>query len=131
MNAGRSNHVRGSVVALIAGLVLAQPVLADPPEQHYESVTRTIDISGLDLSSQAGAERLYRQIARTAKDICWSTSKAHKGVARARERHDFARRCFDEAVSEALAEVTERTGIDLERVAGADRFDHAGLLAWR
>ena len=131
MSAGRRIQLRNSVAALIAGLVIAQPALADPAERHFESETRAIDISGFDLSTQAGADRLYRQIARTARAICWSTTNASKGVARARERHDFARRCFDDAVNEALAEVMERTGIDIERVAGGDRFDHAGLVAWR
>ena len=133
MNAGRRKGLRVGVVALIAGLGLSQATLADPAqrEMNFESVTRAIDISGLDLTTQAGAERLYRQIAVTAKKICWSTSKAHKGVTRAKQEHDYARRCFDEAVNGALAQVEKRTGVDLERVAGSDRFDHANLVAWR
>lgn len=130
MNTGRWYGLRVAVVTLIAGLMVSQAALADLTKE-VESVTRTIDISGLDLSSQAGAERLYREIAVTAKEICWrGTSHAHRGVLRKQERDD-ARRCFDEAVNGALAQVTERTGIDLERVAGSDRFDHAGLVAWR
>jgi len=132
MNAGRRKGLRVGVVALIAGLGLSQATLADPAKRdiYAESVSRTIDISGLDLTSQAGAERLYREIALTARRICSGTSKAYKGVARARERRN-AQRCFDEAVNGAFAQVTERTGIDLERVAGSDRFDYAGFVAWR
>jgi len=47
MNAGRRIQLRNSVAALIAGLVIAQPALADPAERHFESETRAIDISGL------------------------------------------------------------------------------------
>jgi len=96
----------------------------------FESVTRTIDISGLDLTSQAGAERLYRQITLTAKKVCERTSKAYRGVARMMEEED-ARRCFDEAVNGALAQVVRLTGIDLERVNDSERFDRGDLVAWR
>lgn len=132
MNAGRRKGLRVGAIALIAGLALSQATLADPAgrDMNVESVTRTIDISGLNLSSQEGAERLYREIARTAKRICFGRAKAYKGVAGAKEQHQ-ARRCFDDAVNGALAQVTERTGIDLERVAGSDRFDYAGFVAWR
>jgi|GEM_PF-3025970 len=132
MNAGRRNGLRVCAMALIAGLGLSQAVLADPATQeiNVESVSRTIDISGLDLSSQVGAERLYREIAVTAKRICWRNVTDHRGLARAAEVRN-AQRCFDEAVNSALAQVTDRTGIDLEQVAGSDRFDYAGLVAWR
>ena len=133
MNAGRRNGLRVGVIALIAGLGLSQATLADPAQRDisFESVTRSIDISGLDLTTQTGAERLYRQIALTAKKICFGTSHAHRGVARAKQEHDYARRCFDDAVNNALAQITEQTGVDLERVAGSDRFEHANLVAWR
>ena len=131
MTAERRNGLRVGVVTLIAGLVLSQAAIADPHEGDLESITRRIDISGLDLSTQAGAERLFGDIARTARNICMGGMKGQRGVVRARERRDQARRCFDEAVNGALAQVAEQTGIDLERVAKSDRFDYAGLVAWR
>src|SRR5690606_16956655 len=133
MNAGRRKGLRVGVAALVAALGLSQATLADPAQRDisFESVTRSIDISGLDLTTQTGAERLYRQIAVTAKKICWSTSRAHRGVTRVKQDHDYARRCFDDAVNGALAQVEERTGVDLEQVAGSDRFDQANLVAWR
>lgn len=131
MNAGNGTRSRVGAIVLITSALFAQAALAEPPERdmHFEQVSRTIDISGLDLASQAGAERLYRHIARAAKDICWSD--VGKGVTRAQYRNGQARRCFNEAVDGALAQVAERTGVDLERVAGADRFDYANLVAWR
>ena len=132
MNAGRKSRLLAGAAALIAGLGLSQVTLADPAQRDIgiESVTHTIDINGFDLTSQTGAERLYRQIAAAARKICFSTPNAYRGVARAKEEHD-ARRCFDEAVNGALVQVAERTGVDLERVAASERFDHAGLVAWR
>ena len=132
MNAERRNGLSVALVTLIAGLGISDATLADPADRdtHVETVTRTIDIGGLDLSSRVGAERLYREIALTAKRLCWRKSSVHKGLERAKQLHD-SRRCFDEAVNGALAQVMERTGIDLARVAGLERFDHADLVAWR
>lgn len=133
MNIGGGKQLQVGAAALTASLLFAQAALADPAprDMGVEFVTRTIDIRGLDLSSQAGARLLYRRIAETARGICWAPSKSLKGVARVRQQHEYARRCFDEAVDGALAQVAEKTGVDLERVAGSDRFDYAGLVAWR
>lgn len=127
MDAGRGKRLRVGATVLIASALFAQATLADPPDRV--SVSRKIDISGLDLESQVGAQRLYRLIATTAKKIC--LNDLGKGVVRAKHRYGHARRCFDEAVDVALAEVEARTGVDLVEVAGADRFDHADLVAWR
>ena len=132
MKAGRLNGWSVGFTALAASLLCSYAQAAGPAEDPYiESTSRSIVITGLDLSTQAGAQRLYRDIARTAWSICLGTSRAHRGLARVREQKTQARRCFDEAVDGALAQVMAKSGVDLERVAGADRFDHAGLVAWR
>lgn len=131
MNAERRTRLRVGATVLIASALFAQAAFAEPLERNprFEQASRTIDISGIDLTSQAGAQRLYRDIARTAKGIC--SAKVGKGVTHAKYRYGHARRCFNEAVDGALAQVSERTGVDLERVARADRFDYADLVAWR
>lgn len=133
MNAGRVMGLRVGAGALIGVLLCAQPALADPAvrDDGGETVTRSIDISGLDLSSRAGAERLYREIAQTARSICWDEARGILGVERRRQQQEHARQCFDEAVDGALAQVAAKTGVDLERVVESDRFDYAGLVAWR
>lgn len=126
-------RLRAGAGVLIASMLFAQASLAEAPPRDVsiESVSRTIDITGLDVSSEAGAERLYRQIARSARNICWEGSQIGKGVARVKLGYGQARRCFNEAVDAALADVAEKTGVDLEIVAAADRFDYADLVAWR
>ncbi len=130
MNAEGRNRLRVGAAVLIASALFTQAAFAQSPERdlRFESVSRTIDITGLDLSSRPGAERLYRQIARSAREIC--QTDIGKGVSRVKH-DDQARRCFDEAVDSALAQVVEKTGVDLEQVAGATRYDYADLVAWR
>lgn len=129
MNAARRNKLSTGVAALIAGLLASHVALADPPALVYETVARTIDVRGLDLASPLGAQQAYRQIAAVAKSICRGASPSYRGVARVKQQQEYAR-CFDQAVEGALARVTERTGVDLERVAGADGPRQAGLV-WR
>ncbi len=132
MKSGRVDGWRAGIAVLAASLLCSYAQAEGPAQDPgIESATRTIVITGLDISSQAGAQRLYRDIARTAWSICLGTSRAHKGLARVREQNEQARRCFDDAVDGALAQVTAKTGVDLERVAGSNRFDQAGLVAWR
>lgn len=120
---------------IVASLLLPHGVLADTAPRHGSSaigqVTRTIDYSGIDLSTPAGAQRLYREIVRTAKRICWSSGRDYRGVVRAHYQTTVARRCFEEAVDGALVQVTARTGTDLELAARLDRFREAGLVASR
>lgn len=130
MNAGRKIGSRTGVGALIAGVLLAQAALAAPPVVT-EPVSRTIDARGLDLSSPAGAEQAYRRITRTAKSICRGTHRTDKGVANGKQQREHEQRCFEQAVRGALAEVAERTGIDLEEVARSSGSSEASLVAGR
>lgn len=133
MNPRLRNSLQAGAALLVVSLMFSQASFAQSLDRDARlmTVTRTIDITGLDLSSQAGARRLYMQIVSTAKGICWGTSRAQKGLARIKENREQARRCMDEAVGGALAQVTTRTGVDLARVAGIDRADEAALLASR
>lgn len=133
MNEGRVKSVRTRVVAAIAVLACAPAALASQAGDrgiHFEDVSRTIDISGLDVSSQAGAQRLYRQITTAAHRICFSSVNAYRGVLRVQQTQ-LARHCFDDAVEGALADVTAKTGVDLAQVAGSKHVERAGLAARR
>ena len=94
-------------------------------------VTRTIDVSGLDISSVSGAQRAYRQIVLNAKTICRSSLRLYQGVARLNHERGHVRRCFDEAVNGALAQIADATGFDIEEIAALDRFAESGLRASR
>lgn len=120
MNFGRTNGLRTGIAALIAGLVVSQGALADR-WVNTETLSRTIDVSALNLSSQAGAQEAYKRIAEAARSICSTTISGEKGVARLKDQRDYVQPCFDAAVKGALDQVVKTTGVDLEKVAGLDR----------
>jgi UrcA family protein len=115
-----TNGRRAGIAALIAGLVVSQAALADG-RLTAETQTRTIDVTSLNLSSQAGAEVAYKRIAAAAMSICSTTLNGVQGVARQKEQRETVQPCFDAAVKGALDQVTKTTGINLTQVAGLDR----------
>ena len=120
MKLGRTNGLRTGIFALIAGLVVSQGALAGPGLDN-EALSQTVDVSALNLSSQAGAQEAYRRITEAALSVCSTTLSGEKGVARLRYQRDYVRPCVDRAVKGALDQVVKTTGIDLEKVAGSDR----------
>jgi UrcA family protein len=84
-------------------------------------LTRTIDVSTLNLAAQAGAKEAYRRIAEVAASICSTTLHGERGVAHLKDQRDYAQPCFDAALKGALDQVAKTTGIDLKTVAGLDR----------
>jgi len=129
----RGKSVLQLAAVLVASVAMARPALSETSQGHERlmiaPVSRTIDITGYDLSSTLGAQRVYRRIVSAAKALCFSSARKLQGVERARYERRHARPCFDEAVDGALAQVLASTGTDLERVAGLDRLDVAKLVA--
>jgi UrcA family protein len=120
MHLGRTNGLRTAIAALIAGLVMSQGALADQ-WLNSETLSRTIDVSALNLSSKAGAQEAYKRIAEAARSICSTTTRGEKGVARLKDQREYVQPCFDAAVKGALDQVAKTTGINLEKAAGLDR----------
>lgn len=133
MNRCTKSTIGFGAAAFIASLLLWRAAGAEPPAAngHFmaERVSETISIQGLDVTSRVGAGRLYRQIVSTAKRICSDSLLGVRGVVRVVIEREIVRPCFDAAVSDALRQVAEQTGADLERVAGLDRFTEAGMIA--
>ncbi|HEX6997241.1 MAG TPA: UrcA family protein [Gammaproteobacteria bacterium] len=118
----RGNKSRLVLAALIAGSFVTQAALADVPAPLVEVVTRTVDLRGYDLSSPAGAQQALARISSAAESICGAKRRAYGGVAAARRNEEHARRCVEQAVSDALARITATTGIDVARVADSAAF---------
>lgn len=134
MNAHTMKALKIGTATLLASLLLSQSALAEPPQPHgdvHAEVSRTIDGSGFDVSTPAGANRLYRRIVSTAKSLCWRQLKGLRGVARAKYEHRYARPCFNDAVDSALAQVAESTGTDLEQIASLDGLREDDVVASR
>jgi UrcA family protein len=120
MYLGRTNGLRTGIAALIAGLVISQGALADrglPTDTRIQ----TIDVSALNLSSRAGAQEAYRRITQAARRVCSPTMGSQHGVDRVKDQRERVQPCFNAAVKGALEQVEKATGIDLAKVAGADR----------
>ena len=129
MHAGRRNRLGLAIAGFGAGLLASGAALSDAPALDTETVSQAVSVRGLDLSSPAGAEQAYRQIAAAARQICWGHRGTEKGVTPAKRQQEYAQRCFDDALSAALAQVAEKTGVDLVRVAALNRTEAAGVAA--
>jgi len=131
----RRKRVLQLAAVLAASVAVSGPVLSSPSYEYERletaQVTRTIDITGYDLSSRIAAQRLYRRIVGLAKAICFKSSREFQGLERAKYERRHARPCFEAAVDDALAQVLASTGTDLEEASGLDRFYVAGFIASR
>jgi UrcA family protein len=87
-------------------------------------------IDDVDPGTERGARAVYRRIATAANRICSTEVKRQPGVHGQVERHRAAR-CFDAAVDEAVAEVREIAGVNIEQLAGLDRHAEERLTATR
>jgi UrcA family protein len=107
-------------------LLVSQSALSQEGGQSDKAeVIGTIDVRDVDLSTAQGARWLYRQIVSTAKTVCWNSLERRGGVQWFNTQASDARRCFDESVNNALARVNAATGLDIERLAGLDRYSEA------
>ena len=94
---GFGRHARAAgLVLLIAGALGAGNALAEAPAQV---VTVKLQYSQAELASAGGAQHLYRRIQFAARQAC--------GDADGRElmRYFLAKRCYQRAVDEAVAQV--------------------------
>ena len=95
-----------------------------------ETITVNVLIDDVDPRTKRGARTVYRRITTAAHRICSAPVKDRPGVHGQVARHHAAR-CFDAAVDEAVAELREITGVDIEQLAGLGRHAEAPLTATR
>jgi UrcA family protein len=107
-------------------LLVSQSALSQEGGQSDKAeVIGTIDVRDVDLSTAQGARWLYRRIVSTAKAVCWNSLERRGGVQWFNTQASDARRCFDKSVNNALARVNAATGLDIEQLAGLNRYDEA------
>ena len=113
----------------LAGLLLLASQAALAQESGHspdsETISKRIDVQDVDLSSVQGARWLYRRIVSAATAACFGSVQRRGGIRWYAAQVNDARRCFDESVNSALARVNVATGLDIEQLAGLDRYDEA------
>lgn len=127
MTARRIKGLEITLATFIA-VILAAPATSDEPSQREpfaskEPISISIDAAGIDIASPSGAERVYREVVATATRICGASLKHYQGVRRDVHEREHVRPCVQRAVDDALAQVADATGLDLEQLAGLDGFD--------
>jgi UrcA family protein len=112
----------------LSGLLLlaaqATPAQAGERPEHSQRTSRTIDVQDVDLSSEQGARWLYRRIVSAAAAVCFGSIE-RRGVQWFNTQRNDARRCFDDSVNNTLARVNAAAGLDIEQLAGLDRYTGA------
>lgn len=131
MNARRWTRQLGTAAVSALLLAVSQGALADGRDavESMDMISTTINVRDVDLSTPQGARWAYRRIVSTARKICWKRFERHGGAQWYGTQLDHARRCFDDSVNSTLAKVNAATGMDIERLAGLDRYDEAGFVA--
>lgn len=126
MNTQRSNRL-GTLA--LAGLVLLASQTALSQEGvlagDREVVSATIDVRDVDVSTVQGARWVFRKIVSTAQTVCFGGIRRDGGRQWLSTQTAAARRCFDDSVTAAVAQVQGATGVNVERVAALDRYDTA------
>jgi UrcA family protein len=102
----RRKWTRSSVVAALVvagGIMIHQAALAEEPTRHMAVTTHseTVRYDDLDLSEQAGLERLHVRITSAAKRACGPVDRRNQ------REHAFWQQCYERATSDAVAQVSD------------------------
>jgi UrcA family protein len=123
--------------ATILATLLAAPIAsADErgesanPFDSIKIFTRIVQTDDLDPTTERGAKALYRRILIAAERICLAPLEQHRVLAPPRIVEQ-ATQCFDAAVDGAVALVRGRANVDIERLAGVNRYAAVRLSAVR
>jgi UrcA family protein len=84
----------------------------------------------LDPTTERGAKALYRRILIAAERICLKPLAKRRPLVSERVA-EHAARCFDAAVDGAVADVRAMANVDIEQLAGSDRYAGVRLSAVR
>jgi UrcA family protein len=102
-----------SAFAIAAAGILATNASAEPRTEIVRKVT--VNFAELDLDKPAGAKKLYKRLRNAAESVC--------GGRQTIRQYRSAKRCYDEALAQAVIDVnkpllTQLHGVELERLAG-------------
>jgi UrcA family protein len=118
------------LTAQLATSAIADDVRNTAHAPSLESFTARVSMDGIDPTTERGARALYRRIVLAAKQICWASLDELTGLRPTREIRQ-AEICFDGAVDRAVAELRTTADVDIEALAGIDRYAEARLSAVR
>ena len=99
-----------TIAAIAAALALAGTAQAG---SAYQEKTQTVDLAGLDLSSEQGAEVAMTRIRNAARTVCDSHSSARSLTER-----NIVSACVDSAIETAVKALDSKTSI---QTASADQ----------
>ena len=93
----RKTAISSALMAILIGSISADAIAGAP---GYEVVTRTVKFADLDLTRSPGAAVLYSRIQTAARAVCEPA-----GNTGARDALLLSRRCTEQAISQAVADV--------------------------
>jgi UrcA family protein len=94
-------------------------------------LTLQVPMFDLDPATERGAKALYRRILVAAEQVCMTSLGKRDGLRATRDAEQHAAQCFDRAVDAGVADVRAITDVDIEQLAGVDRYANARLSAFR
>jgi UrcA family protein len=126
-----------ALAATVLATQLAAPI-ASAEERRSSSdrfgsvkmVSLQVATHDLDPTTVRGAKALYRRILIAAERICLVPLEKRRGLAPMRLVEDAAQ-CFDAAIDAAVADVRALANVDIEQLAGVDRYADVRLSAVR
>ena len=78
---------------------MADPLTVDPSD----IAQRQVSLAGLDLSNPQGIAVARKRISLAARQLCWGFGDSRKA-----DDHENIRRCYDQAVANALQQLDRR-----------------------
>jgi UrcA family protein len=120
------------VATLLAGPIASADERGESanPFDSIKIFTLKVQTDDLDATTERGAKALYRRILLAAERICLAPLEKHRVLAPPRVVEQ-ATHCFDAAVDGAVADVRARANVDIEQLAGVDRYANVRLSAVR
>jgi UrcA family protein len=127
-----------AVTAAILATQLAAPTVSAEETRENANApgsvrlfTLQVPLFDLDPATERGAKALYRRILVAAERVCMTSRAKRDGLRATRDAERHAARCFDDAVDAAVADVRALVNVDIEQLAGVDRYAGSRLSAFR
>lgn len=102
---------RWLILSLGALLSATQATAAPPTVDPSDIAQRQVSLAGLDLSSPDGIARARQRISLAARQLCWGFGDSRKA-----DDHENIRRCYDQALANALQQLDRRLELLSSRV---------------
>jgi UrcA family protein len=116
---------------LAAPMASADERRANPnPFGSVQMFSLKVPTHDLDPTTERGAKALYQRILIAAERICLKPLAKRRPLV-SEQVAEHAARCFDAAVDGAVADVRAMANVDIEQLAGTDRYAGVRLSAVR